>query len=621
MTQALGPRRRAWQKLPNQLPLMTGGSDLGLVQIYCRALGMLAAEKRLAISLAIAGVLIAAVQLAEPILFGRVVDALSKGGDAFTYIGLWALLGIFATVAGVLVGINADRLAHRQKLLHLADIFERAIALPQSVLSARGSGATIRTILSGTGSLFWLWLGAMRDQLTAVFGILLLIPTAIGMDVRMAIILLGLAAVYTVTNVIVMRRTSAGQAAVEKHEQALSSRVVDVIGNVMVVQSYARLSAESDALRKLASGLLTAQYPVLTWWGLLTVMQRSAATLTMVAIFVAGAVLAQRGELSVGEIVSFVAFATLLISRLDQLSSFAVRVHQNAPALNALFALMDEAKATEEKPGVRPLGKIAGDVTFDDVSFRYSVGPQGISDVSFKAAAGDTIAIVGPTGSGKSTTVALLQRFLVPKSGRILIDGTDIATVTMQSLRQSIAVVFQDAGLFNRSLRENIEIGRPGATQAEIEHAAKLALAHDFIMRKPEGYDFLIGERGMQLSGGERQRIAIARAILKNAPILILDEATSALDAETEGKIKRALDTLREGRTTFVIAHRLSTVADADEILVLDQGRIVERGRFVQLAEGDGLFARLVAEGGFTVPKTTEPAGKDATAQMTWRMD
>jgi ATP-binding cassette subfamily B protein len=581
---------------------------LSLIQIYKRALGLLAPEKHLAIGLAVAGVVIAATQLAEPILFGRVVDALSKGNNAFGYIGLWALLGLFGILAGVIVGINADRLAHRQKLAHLADVFEKTIALPQRVHAARGSGATIRTILAGTSALFWLWLGAMRDQVSAVFGIILLIPTAIGMDPRMAAILLTLAAAYTLMNIIVMHKTADGQAAVESHESALSSRVVDVVGNVTVVQSYARLRAEADALRQLARKLLSAQYPVLTWWGVLTVMQRSAATLTMVTIFSAGAILAGRGELSVGEIVSFVAFATLLISRLDQLSAFVVKVHQQAPSLNALFALMDEANAASEKQGSMPLATVNGAVTFDDVTFRYEKASQGVSGISFVAKAGETIAIVGPTGSGKSTTIALLQRFLTPDCGRISIDGHDIAGVTLSSLRGAIAVVFQDAGLFNRSIGENIRIGKPHATDAEVEHAAQLAEAHNFIMRKPGGYDFVIGERGASLSGGERQRIAIARAILKDAPILILDEATSALDSETEAKIKRALDTLRTGRTTFVIAHRLSTVANADQILVLDHGRIVERGRFAELAEGTGLFARLVAEGGFTVPKTTEKA-------------
>ena len=581
---------------------------LTLVQIYKRALGLLAPEKYLAIGLAAAGVVIAATQLAEPVLFGRVVDTLSKGENAFGYIGLWAFLGLFGIVAGVIVGINADRLAHRQKQAHLVSVFEKTIGLPQRLHAARGSGATIRTILSGTSALFWLWLGAMRDQISALFGILLLIPTAIGMDPRMAAILLALATAYTLMNVFVMRKTAAGQAAVESHESALSSRVVDVIGNVMIVQSYARLRLEANALRRISTDLLSAQYPVVTWWGVLTVMQRSAATLTMVAIFSAGAILAGRGELSVGEIVSFVAFASLLIGRLDQLSGFVVRVHQQAPALTALFALIDEAASEDEKPGSMPLLTVAGAVTFDNVSFRYDGAPQGISDVSFKANAGETIAIVGPTGSGKSTTISLLQRFLTPTAGQIMVDGRDIAGVTLRSLRQAIAVVFQDAGLFNRSIGDNIRIGKPDATDAEVEQAARLAEAHDFISRKPGGYAFMIGERGASLSGGERQRIAIARAILKDASILILDEATSALDSETEAKIKRALDTLRAGRTTFVIAHRLSTVADADQILVLDHGRIVERGRFEELAAGGGLFARLVAEGGFTVPKTTETA-------------
>jgi ATP-binding cassette subfamily B protein len=267
---------------------------------------------------------------------------------------------------------------------------------------------------------------------------------------------------------------------------------------------------------------------------------------------------------------------------------------------------MDETAGTEENPGAKPLQNVAGAVAFENVSFRYGNGPQGITDVSFTSKAGETTAIVGPTGSGKSTTIALRQRFQTPASGRITIDGHDIADITLHSLRQTISVVFQDAGLFNRTIGENIRIGKPDATDAEVERASKLAEAHDFIMRKPGGYDFMIGERGLALSGGERQRIAIARAILKDAPILILDEATSALDSETEAKIKRALDALRSGRTTFVIAHRLSTVADAEQILVLDQGRIVERGRFADLADGTGLFARLVAEGGFTVPKTTE---------------
>jgi ATP-binding cassette subfamily B protein len=216
------------------------------------------------------------------------------------------------------------------------------------------------------------------------------------------------------------------------------------------------------------------------------------------------------------------------------------------------------------------------------------------------------VALVGPTGAGKTTALALLQRLRRPDAGRILVDGRDIAGVTLASLRENVAVVFQEAGLFNRSIAENIRIGKPGASDAEVAEAARLAEAAEFIEAKPGGYGFVIGERGAALSGGERQRLAIARAVLKDAPILILDEATSALDAVTEARVKRAIDRLRAGRTIFVIAHRLSTVADADLILVLEGGRIVERGDFRGLVAQGGLFARLVAEGGFTEPERAE---------------
>ncbi|MGH7209850.1 MAG: ABC transporter ATP-binding protein, partial [Acetobacteraceae bacterium] len=217
-----------------------------------------------------------------------------------------------------------------------------------------------------------------------------------------------------------------------------------------------------------------------------------------------------------------------------------------------------------------------------------------LSDVAFTARPGTAVALVGPTGAGKSTAMALLERLWDPTEGRVLIDGQDIKGVTLESLRAAIGVVFQESMLFNRTIRDNLLVGRPDATQEEVEHACRLADAHDFIMRQPRGYDTLIGERGSTLSGGQRQRLAIARALLKNPPILILDEATSALDAATEARVSRALRNLMRGRTTFIIAHRLSTVRDADEILVFDAGKIVERGNFDSLLARGGVFAELV---------------------------
>jgi ATP-binding cassette, subfamily B, beta-glucan exporter len=575
---------------------------VSLVGTYFKSLTLLRPEWKLSAGLVLANVTIAIFQLAEPILFGLVVDSIARNDPGYPLITTWAALGIGGIAAGVTVALYADRLAHRRRLATMGEAFERAITLPLSYHAREGSGRVVRTMLAGTDALFTIWLSFFREHVSAVVGIALLIPTAIVMDARLAALLGALAVVYVVVNLAIVRRTEAGQAVVERHHQDVFSRVGDVIGNVTVVQSYARLTSELSDLQSLMRQLLAAQYPVLTWWALLTVLTRASGTIVMVVIFAVGGMLSVSGEITVGAIVSFVGFAQLLIGRLDQLASFVARFFLQAPTVDSLFELLGAQGEVVEKPDAAMLTNVQGRITFDHVTFQFPNSEQGVFDLCFEARPGETIALVGPTGSGKTTTLALLQRLRDPGSGRILIDGTDIRDVTLTSLRHSMAVVFQDAGLFNRSISDNLRIGRPEATDEEIVRTAKLAEAHEFIVRKPEAYEFVIGERGQALSGGERQRLAIARALMKDAPILLLDEATSALDTETEGRIKRALDAARQGRTTFVIAHRLSTVVDADQILVLDAGRIVEQGRFADLARGSGHFARLVSEGSFMTP-------------------
>ncbi|WP_036636181.1 glucan ABC transporter ATP-binding protein/ permease [Paenirhodobacter enshiensis] len=576
----------------------------GTWAIYRRTIGLLAGERRLAIALMLAGAGVAVVQLAEPVLFGRMIDSLAAGTGAFGLIGLWALFGLVGIVVGAGLAIASDRLAHRSRMGALAQAFSRAITLPVGYHAEKGTGAVVRAILSGTDALFGIWLGVLRQQLTALLGVILLIPTAFSMDWRMALVLLGLGAVYLVANVVVVHKTDSGQKAVERVSNSLFSRVGDVLGNVTVVQSYGRFAMEMNELRAMTSALLSAQYPVLTWWGMLTVLTRAAATLTMVGIFATGAVLAARGEISVGKIVSFGAFAGLMVGQLDQLASFVTGVFRQTPVLRSYFALMDASSEVADRPGARPFAAPpAGHIRFDDVSYHFPGSDQGLDNIDFEVLPGQTVALVGPTGAGKTTCIALLQRLREPDCGTITIDGLPIGDVTLEALHAAIATVFQEAGLFNRSIAENIRVGRPGATMEEVIEAARLAEADEFIRRKPGGYDFVIGERGAALSGGERQRIALARAVLKGAPILVLDEATSALDPVTEAKIKRAIDRVRHGRTTLIIAHRLSTVSGADLILVFRQGRIVERGRFEELVAQGGLFAQMVREGQIAPPR------------------
>jgi ATP-binding cassette subfamily B protein len=315
----------------------------------------------------------------------------------------------------------------------------------------------------------------------------------------------------------------------------------------------------------------------------------------VISIVVIGTLLHIQGQATVGEIVSFMGFATLLIGRMESAVQFASRLFFQLPVLEDFFGVLDAKSSVPELADASELKAPQGEVVFEGVSFAYPGGPRILDDVTFTARPGTSVALVGQTGAGKSTAMNLLQRLWDPIEGVVRIDGQDLRGVTLESLRRSIGVVFQESLLFNRSIRENLRIGRYDATDDELEWACRLADAHEFIIRQPQGYSTVVGERGATLSGGQRQRLAIARALLKDPPILILDEATSALDAATEARVSRAMQTLMKGRTTFIIAHRLSTVRDADEILVFDGGRVVERGSFDALIAKRGRFADLVA--------------------------
>jgi ATP-binding cassette, subfamily B, beta-glucan exporter len=568
-----------------------------ILRLYTRVLELLGKEAGLGWLLAFANLLLAASQFAEPVLFGRIVDVLSgktvAGSDsAWPFLMAWVAFGLFTIACSALVALQADRLSHRQRHAVLTDYFEHILQLPLTFHSGTHSGRLMKVMLNGTDALWRLWLGFFREHFAAILSVVVLLPLSLYLNWRLAILLFVLCIVFTALTTFVVRRTFGMQMEVEEHYSELSARASDALGNVALVQSFVRVESEVKGLRSVADQLLAAQMPVLSWWALVTVITRASTTITVLAIFTLGISLHDQGLTSVGEIVMFVSFATLLIQKLEQVVSFINNVFMEAPRLREFFNVLDAVPAVHDRPDAIDAGRLSGLVEFNDVTFSYDGKRPAIEDLSFTALPGQTIALVGATGAGKSTAIALLHRAFDPQSGFIRIDGMDVRGVTLTSLRRNIGVVFQEALLFNRSIAENLRVGKPDATEAEMRKAAGRAQALEFIERSG-GFETNAGERGRMLSGGERQRLSIARALLKDPPLLILDEATSALDAVTEAKVNAALDEVMKGRTTFVIAHRLSTIRNATRILVFENGRVIESGTFDELVAKGGHFAEL----------------------------
>src|SRR5581483_11419086 len=395
----------AFAGILRRIPL---GDDLGMVRLYVRVLGLLGKEARLGLVLAFANLILAGAQFAEPVLFGRIVDVLSSdrpSSAAWPLLGAWVAFGLFTMLAGAAVALNADRLAHRQRQVVLSSYFEHILQLPLTFHSGTHSGRLMKVMLNGTDALWRLWLGFFREHFAAILSVIVLLPLSLVVNWRLAILLFVLCVVFTLITTFVVRKTYGMQSQVEEQYSDLSARASDAIGNVALVQSFVRIESEEQGLRIVSQNLLSAQLPVLSWWALVTVITKASTTITVLAIFTLGIALHAQGLTTVGEIVMFVSFATILIQKLEQVVAFINNIFMEAPRLKEFFQVLDAVPAVHDRADAIEAGRFAGLVEFKDVSFSYDGKRPAVEDLSFTALPGQTIALVGSTGAGKSTAI------------------------------------------------------------------------------------------------------------------------------------------------------------------------------------------------------------------------
>lgn len=543
--------------------------------------------------------LLAALSAVDPLVMKYLFDALQNGMGMralgltmgglvlleLVRAGLQAWLGVLSWD----VRLGVDYTIREQ-------VMSKLNSLPMSFHQGETIGGTMNRINQGINGCVTAFCETAFNFLPTLLYLVLSVTAMLRMEWRLAVAVIIFAPLPALIGAWAAPEQMQRERRLVERWNSIYGRFNEVLAGIMTVKGFAMEETEK---RRFMEGVREGNEVVRRGvrtdnrTGTFRSLAATAARLVALAI---GGYFVSRGEMTVGTLLAFLGYIGGLFGPVQGLTNTYQTVRRATVSLEAIFSILDADDVVADSPGAADIRPLRGEVEFRNVSFGYQPGSAVLREINLTARPGETIALIGPSGCGKTTLGALLQRFYSVTEGVITVDGVDISELTQHSLRSQIGVVFQDAHLFNDSVRANVAYGRPEASQDEIEGATKAAHAHDFIMALPEGYDTIVRERGSRLSGGQRQRIAIARALLKNPPILILDEPTSALDTESEQLIQRALKTLLSGRTAFVIAHRLSTVRDADRIMVIKDGRIAESGNHAELLERGGYYATLVAK-------------------------
>jgi ATP-binding cassette subfamily B protein len=543
-------------------------------------------------------VLTACVSLTLPLAVRRVVDNFDSQDSHILDLYFSAALGI-ALLLALGTGLRyavVTRLGERVVADIRKALFDRVIGMSPSFYEKIMTGEVLSRITTDT-TLILSVIGssvsiALRNLLIFIGGLILMLLTSPKLT---GLVLLLVPAVLIPILVLGRRLRVLGR---ENQDwiAASSGNASESLSAVQTVQAFTHEAASRLQFSQVTERSFDAARRRITTRAIMTMIVIFLVFAGIVGVLWVGATDVRAGIMSQGALVQFVIYAVMVAGGVAALSEIWGELQRAAGATERLVELLETRDTVQDSPDARPMPRpVTGRLTFEGVSFSYPSRPEApaLDRVDLEITAGETIALVGPSGAGKTTIIQLILRFFDPDQGRILLDGHDISTLRREDFRKALALVPQDPMIFAASARENIRFGRPDATDAEVEAAARAAAAHDFISRLPEGYETYLGERGVMLSGGQKQRVAIARAILRDAPVLLLDEATSALDAESERAVQDAVDHLSEGRTTLIVAHRLATVKKADRIIVMDEGRIVASGAHDQLVTEEGLYARL----------------------------
>jgi ATP-binding cassette subfamily B protein len=539
----------------------------------------------------------ALVSLAGPYLIKLAIDVAIPNRDEALLIKL-ALLLVAAVILALLfqrtrvlimTRIGQDVIVRIRK-----DVFTKLQQLPFTYFDSRPHGKILIRVVNYVNSLSELLSSGFIQFIADLFSLALIIVFMLIIDVRLTFVCMAGLPLLFAAVFAVKRRQHAAWQNVSRKQANLNAYLSESLSGMKVTQSFAREGENKRIFNRLSDAWkqvwMRAVRVTFTIWPVIDII----STVGVCLVYCAG-VWWYRGTVSVGTLVAFSGYIWRFWAPIQNIGNFYNAMVTTGAYMERIFELIDEKVDVIDEPDARPLPPIRGHVRFDDVRFSYEAGHPVLAYVDFIVEPGKSIAVVGPTGAGKTTIVNLLSRFYNPDSGKVLIDGIDLASVTISSVRQQVGVMLQDSFLFSASVRENIRYGRLDATDEEVEAAAKAVCAHGFITSMQDGYDTQVAERGMRLSMGERQLIAFARVLLSDPRILILDEATSSVDTETERALQKGLQVLLKGRTSFIIAHRLSTIRNADTIFFIDKGRILEAGTHDELEALGGAYCKLYA--------------------------